>query len=310
MCGITGMISTGDLPRGIVNRSLVNGYLAQKERGNQSFGALIISKEKSIVVKNIKFSLFIEKFSTYSRYTSLFMFHHRWASVGNISNENTHPFVAGNTCLVHNGTWVGASLYKNEFPDLKGDTDSEVIAHMVEKYGLDALKKIDGSASLVWVNKEKKSINFWRKSTPMHIAFVPSKKVLLFASTSKAINMMASALTKKVCGIFDPCYEISTKEGYVYSMNLTENFSLPENPKINISKEKYMQEFRIPSYYYGSKHTNSIFGSIDEKDNNYSDESDIDYVDYDNYDCSISGNTNQAKTTIDPVVYRSGKKIF
>jgi glucosamine 6-phosphate synthetase-like amidotransferase/phosphosugar isomerase protein len=248
MCGIIGFVASKGLPKGIASRIILNGYIAQKERGNQSFGALINSATGSRIIKSIQLATFMKNFTKLDNNTSLVMFHHRMASIGNISKQNTHPFVAGNICLVHNGTWVGASLHKSEFLT-EGDTDSEIIAHMINKYGVkDAVKNISGSASLVWVNKEEETINFWRLSTPMVIAYVPSWNILFFASTEKAIREMVSSLgLRNVGGVFPPYYKIDTEEEYLYQLKL-KNMSLPHRFKL-LKSEKY-ESFKSRKIYY------------------------------------------------------------
>lgn len=319
MCGIIGFVADKGLSEGLASQMILNGYLAQQERGSQSFGALVQSAIDRKIVKSLQLSTFVKNFAKLDNKTNLVLFHHRMASVGTISKANTHPFVAGNICLVHNGTWVGSSLFKSNFvTELKGDTDSEVIAHMINVYGIqNTAKEISGSASLVWIDKLEGTLNFWRVSTPMHICYVPSKDILFFASTMKAVDAMISVLKiKKIAGLFQPYYEITTNEEYLYTIKLNEGLFLPKDFKIIKSKQKYESSKR---YYYNQwdNYFNNNKTNKDAINTNKPDLFDypsklsktVDYNDYDDsYDCSLpkgyQWDTRKKKSKpIEPTVY-------
>lgn len=71
--------------------------------------------------------------------------HHGWtiahvraASVGSVTIVNTHPFVKGNLCVVHNGSFNNHGLVKNAlrgFAKFSGETDSEVAAFLMHRLG-------------------------------------------------------------------------------------------------------------------------------------------------------------------------------
>jgi len=63
--------------------------------------------------------------------------HHRKASVGGISYNNTHPIKIGDALYVHNGSVEGLEVFRNYMElfydkNYSGTTDSEVIADFVE----------------------------------------------------------------------------------------------------------------------------------------------------------------------------------
>ncbi|MDR1002259.1 MAG: glutamine--fructose-6-phosphate transaminase (isomerizing) [Oscillospiraceae bacterium] len=64
--------------------------------------------------------------------------HTRWATHGAPSDRNSHPHSYGKITVVHNGIIENYSLLKSELIDegeeFASDTDSEVIAHLINKY--------------------------------------------------------------------------------------------------------------------------------------------------------------------------------
>lgn len=66
--------------------------------------------------------------------------HNRLPSVGKVSLSNCHPFLScdGSFAFIHNGTFLAYNLVRvllNGKHEIKGETDSEVLAHMFCEYG-------------------------------------------------------------------------------------------------------------------------------------------------------------------------------
>ncbi|MEM0144059.1 MAG: hypothetical protein QXL94_09010 [Candidatus Parvarchaeum sp.] len=297
MCGILGFVSKNNIGNQKAASLLINGYIAQSARGQQSFGALIGRDGKMAVIRQLSITNFINRFTANKfKDINLCMFHHRMASVGEISQKNTHPFIAGDICLVHNGTWIDSAMFRDDFSDkLTGTTDSEIIAHMINKHGVDTFKEISGSASLVWVNKKESTLNFWRTHTPMKLAYIKEKEILLFASTQEAIEAMVKTLGfKKVAGVFNNYYTIGTEEEYLYKCNI--NFSSLYVEKV----KKYPAGGIIRSYnIFGNTQNIPQKGEIKEK----AKKAKIDH----SYDCSLPKGYKWNDPT--PSVFRDGEEI-
>src|SRR5690606_30506682 len=63
------------------------------------------------------------------------MYHTRLASMGNISNENCHPFRCGNNILMMNGTESGIRAFIKD-----NKTDTETILNICIQLGVDIAK--------------------------------------------------------------------------------------------------------------------------------------------------------------------------
>lgn len=107
--------------------------------------------------------------------------HNRYATVGNVSNKNAHPFEFATVVGAHNGTLT--SKWKLE--DAKDfSVDSENLFHHIDKKGLkDALNFMAGAWALVWWDKVNESINFLRnKERPLYWAMTEDRKFMYWAS--------------------------------------------------------------------------------------------------------------------------------
>ncbi len=107
--------------------------------------------------------------------------HNRYATVGNVSNKNAHPFEFTTLVGAHNGTLT--SKWKLE--DAKDFTvDSENLFHHIDKMGLKhALGYMAGAWALVWWDKINETINFLRnKERPLYWAMTEDNKFMYWAS--------------------------------------------------------------------------------------------------------------------------------
>lgn len=148
--------------------------------------------------------------------------HSRWATHGDPSYENAHPHTdcKGEVAIVHNGiienyVELGAEL-RAKGHELRSETDSEVIAHLIEE-GLetsdfesafaDSVKKLEGSfAVLAIYEKEPDKILFARNESP------------LLVGLGKGENFLASDMpaiineTRKFIILDDMEYGVLTKD--------------------------------------------------------------------------------------------------
>lgn len=135
MCGIVGANSTRN-----VTNILIEGLKKLEYRGYDSAGLAIIDEKNHIdICKEVGKVVELEK-SVYNLTNfkgDIGIAHTRWATHGKPSKSNSHPHVSESFCIVHNGVIENfAELRKiliNDGYKFKSDTDTEVIAHLLQK---------------------------------------------------------------------------------------------------------------------------------------------------------------------------------
>lgn len=136
MCGIIGY--TGETnAKGI----LIKGLKQLEYRGYDSAGIAVYNSELNqiIVAKEQgrveKLSKKVEFFNGNSG-----IGHTRWATHGSVNDINSHPHKFGRVTLVHNGIIENYEAIKNQLgisKKLKSETDSEIIAALIDNYYTD-----------------------------------------------------------------------------------------------------------------------------------------------------------------------------
>ena len=136
MCGIVGYI--GDKQASDV---IIDGLRRLEYRGYDSAGIAVISGNKIELKRSPgKLGKLADILNASPVKGSLGIGHTRWATHGKPSEENAHPHTdcSGRIVVVHNGIIENYVDLKKELTaeghKFKSETDTEVVAHMVEKY--------------------------------------------------------------------------------------------------------------------------------------------------------------------------------
>ncbi len=180
MCGIVGYIGTEQ-----ACPILIEGLKKLEYRGYDSAGVALLSGGNIEIIKAVgRLNDLEQKLKGYSPLGSIGIGHTRWATHGRPSDVNSHPHKACSSdfVVVHNGI-IENYLQLKDWLASEGhifcsETDTEVLAHLVENYYqgdlLEAVKKsiskVDGSyAMAVMTNREEDKIVCVRKESPLVI---------------------------------------------------------------------------------------------------------------------------------------------
>lgn len=136
MCGIIGYVGQRD-----VVPILVNGLKKLEYRGYDSAGIAVVD-ENQIHLRRVKgkISDLVKNLKSFAPDGSVGVGHTRWATHGRPSEENAHPHrdCTDSLVVVHNGIIENYLALKKklikEKHTFRTETDTEVIAHLVEKY--------------------------------------------------------------------------------------------------------------------------------------------------------------------------------
>ena len=217
MCGIIGYIGNKQaLP------ILLQGLNRLEYRGYDSAGVAICDEGKTCTTKAVgRIDRLTEKVKNLKLEGTTGIAHTRWATHGGVTEENAHPHWGcdGDLVIVHNGIIENYRELKTEYlkdHKFKSETDTEVLAHLVEHFYKDdlrlavekALSKVRGTYGLVAMHcKEKDKLVVARMGSPLVIG-VGKDEYFVASDTSPML-----AYTKEVIFLEDgEIAEITKKE--------------------------------------------------------------------------------------------------
>jgi glutamine---fructose-6-phosphate transaminase (isomerizing) len=135
MCGIVAYV--GSRP---CKELLLHGLERLEYRGYDSAGICLMNGQVDIVRRVGKVSALREAVGTSAHPATMGLAHTRWATHGGVIEGNAHPIEAcegSGVTVVHNGIIENYATLRRELSDAgheyHSDTDSEVIAHLIEE---------------------------------------------------------------------------------------------------------------------------------------------------------------------------------
>jgi len=234
MCGIIGYIGEKQ-----AYDILLNGLKRLEYRGYDSAGISTIQDKK---IETNKAVGRVEKLSTKQLKGTIGLGHTRWATHGKPTFENAHPHsdCSGNIAIVHNGIIENFLELKEKLKNHKfvSDTDSEVIAHLIEdnykgdlkQAVVESLKELYGTYALCVIHQEKDEIVVARNGSPIVIGIgekenlVASDVSALVEHTKKVIyldDLETAVLKKDSIEIFDKDGKKIDKKETIIDWDLT-----------------------------------------------------------------------------------------
>ncbi len=219
MCGIVGYIGTSQ-----ARDILLEGIKKLEYRGYDSAGISILNDGRITTIKRPgKIAELERDLGEEDLRGTIGIAHTRWATHGYPSRENAHPHsdCTGSISLVHNGIIENFSALKEMLVELghhfKTETDSEVLAHLIEEEFYDnlesavqrALRRVEGTYGIAVISSEDPNkIVAARLGSPLVIGLANGD--LILASDCSAIALH----TKQVIYLDDGEMAILTRGGY------------------------------------------------------------------------------------------------
>jgi len=222
MCGIIGYI--GNKKAAPI---LIKGLKRLEYRGYDSAGICTLGNKQILVKKDIgKIDAINKKINLEDLEGNIGVAHCRWATHGGVSEKNAHPHTdcSGKISIVHNGIIENYAELKKELEKkghkFKSETDTEVIAHLIEEnyHGdlkdavIKALKMVEGSYALGVICADSDEIVAARNESPLIIGigkdenFIASDVPAILEHTKKVMYLddgEVAVLSKSEVEVFD-----------------------------------------------------------------------------------------------------------
>lgn len=245
MCGIVAYLGKQE-----AYPIIIEGLKRLEYRGYDSAGIALLNGELQILKKKGKVSELEEFARGHQLNSHLGIGHTRWATHGEPNDINAHPHSSENDqiILVHNGIIENYNVLKKLLTQrghtFKSETDTEVLAHLIQEYresyklSLEdsvrrALTKVVGAFAIVVIDKNHPNILVAaRRSSPLVLGlgddeyFVASDASPIIKYTDKVIYLED-----------DQVVVIKKGEGYKIT-NIQNEIQTPEVHKLDLSLEE------------------------------------------------------------------------
>jgi len=219
MCGIVGYIGH---QRAV--KILLDGIKRLEYRGYDSSGMAFIENNSLHCEKAVgKIAELEKKFSGNTFNTNMGIVHTRWATHGAPTLSNAHPHLdcRNEIAVVHNGIIENYDYLKLKLEKdghvFKSETDTEVLAHLIEKYFHDnletavmkALKDVEGTYGIAVISsRDPRKIVAARRGSPL-ILGIGNQEYFITSDVSASL-----AHTRDVVYLDDNEVAILTENGY------------------------------------------------------------------------------------------------
>ncbi len=226
MCGIIGSIGH----KKVVNDVLIHGLKRLEYRGYDSAGLAVLTTDGLKIVKRKgKVTELEGDQATQKIDGNIGIAHTRWATHGEPNEVNSHPHTdcAGKIAVVHNGIienfYALKMMLVKEGHKFKSETDTEVLAHLVEKFYKDdleeavtrSLKLVEGAFGIAVIREGEDRIVVARRGSPIILGvghkkmYVASDAPAVLAHTKKVIYLNDN----EIASLYEDSYTIKDLKG-------------------------------------------------------------------------------------------------
>lgn len=176
---------------------VVEGLKRLEYRGYDSWGLAYKTNDDINIYKRVGKIGDVKTKDLQFEKSTLAIGHSRWATHGSVNQKNAHPHFTENKeiVLVHNGILENyleiKKILKKKGHKFISDTDSEVIAHLIEEHAKtknfetsvrEAVKEMEGRYAIVVMKKNEDRIIAARKGSPLIIGVGKTKGEYYIAS--------------------------------------------------------------------------------------------------------------------------------
>ncbi len=252
MCGIVGYIGQRN-----ATPIIIEGIKRLEYRGYDSSGIAILNDENELkIFKESGKIVELERAlpSPDQTFGNVGIAHTRWATHGEPNTINAHPHTGcnGSIAVVHNGIIENHMNLRNKLEseghNFKSDTDSEVLAHLIEHFikiennltiaVQDALELVEGTYGIAVISKQyPDKIVAARKGSPLILGIGEDEFFVTSDVTAIIIH------TKKVIYLEDDEVVTIESEGYkitnLQNENIEANISIVDWDVSSIDKGEY-----------------------------------------------------------------------
>jgi len=218
---------------------LIEGLKKLEYRGYDSAGICVAHDRRLEVIKRKGKIAELESVPGLKTITAgIGIAHTRWATHGAPNEVNAHPHLSchGEIAIVHNGIIENyhslKAMLKKEGHHFVSETDSEVLAHLIEKFYrgdlpaavLKALHNVEGTFGLAVMHQDEERIVIARRGSPIIIGLgenetiVASDAVSIVPHTKKVIYLNDNEIA--TIGFHD--YQIQTLDGETVANDIQE----------------------------------------------------------------------------------------